>query len=228
MIIALDGPAGSGKSTIARFLSKHLAIEYIDSGAIYRTLTLHGIRQNKGNCEGHGKKVADYFSEFPQHLKAVYEDHSQTMYLHGKNVSAEIRNPIVTKQVKHIANNAECRNLTNSIMRNLSSKYDFVIDGRDIGTIVFPDTPFKFYLDAKPEIRATRRAKELNIPQSGEKFQELLNDIQKRDAEDMAREIGPLRKAQGAIVVDTSMMDIDQVVGYILKQFESLKLAHSA
>ena len=221
MIIALDGPAGSGKSTIAKRLSQRLGIKYIDSGAIYRALALFGMWQFGGNCVGHEKEIAAFFEKHPQYLKITYENYSQRMILKGIDVSAEIRTPEVTQQVRHIADNLECRELANHILRSVSGEYSFVIDGRDIGTVVFPNTPFKFYLDAKPEVRAARRAKDFNLPAEGETFLALLQSIQTRDAEDMAREIGPLAIAADAITIDTSNLDIDQVVDTILKKMKS-------
>lgn len=216
-IIALDGPAGSGKSTIAKQLSQELKIEYIDSGAIYRTFTLFGLNRFDGNCEGNELKVAAHFKEFPEDLKIEYDNHTQKMILLGEDVSQKIRTPEVTRQIKYIANNIECRNLVNKTMRATAEKYSVVIDGRDIGTIVFPDTKNKFYLDAKAEIRATRRALEMEIPTSGGKFESLLSDIKKRDQEDMSREIGPLAIAKDAVIVDTSNLSIKMVLEEINK-----------
>lgn len=139
-------------------------------------------------------------------------------------VSEEIRTPEVTKQVKHIADNLECRELVNAILRNLACQYSFAIDGRDIGTVVFPHASCKFYLDAELKIRAARRAKEFHLPEGGEAYRRLLQDMRKRDAEDKAREIGPLAIAEDAIVIDTSDLDIDQVVNRMLKELEKIDL----
>ena len=224
MIIALDGPAGSGKSTIAKRLSQRLNIEYIDSGAIYRTLTLFGMRQFGGDCSGREREIAAFFKRHPQYLEIAYRNHSQKMVLQGMEVSEEIRTPEVTKQVKHIADNLECRELVNAILRNLACQYSFAIDGRDIGTVVFPHASCKFYLDAELKIRAARRAKEFHLPEGGEAYRRLLQDMRKRDAEDKAREIGPLAIAEDAIVIDTSDLDIDQVVNRMLKELEKIDL----
>lgn len=221
MIIAIDGPAGSGKSTIARILSQKLNLEYIDSGAIYRTLTLHGMNQYENTCSGNEQKIADYFTENPDDFDLTYEDHTQIMWLKGKNVSKEIRTQEVTKQIRYIANHATCREIVNSKMRALASKYSFVVDGRDIGTEVFPDTPHKFYLDATPEIRATRRAKELELPLEGEEFEKMLADIIDRDQSDMNRELAPLKQADDAILVETSNMSIEEVVAAIEQQIRT-------
>ncbi|MBT4286695.1 MAG: (d)CMP kinase [Deltaproteobacteria bacterium] len=221
-VIALDGPAGSGKSTIARQLSQMLKIEYIDSGAIYRTFTLFGIKTFNGQCQGNEQKIAKHFKFHSDVLKIEYKDHTQKMILMGDDVSAKIRTPEVTLQIKHIANNIECRELVNQTIRETARKYSVVIDGRDIGTIVFPDTPFKFYLDAKTEVRATRRALEMKIPTVGEQFNGLLTDIKRRDQEDITRTIGPLAIAKDATIIDTSELSIEQVLLEIKQHLSKL------
>jgi cytidylate kinase len=215
MIIALDGPAGSGKSTIARILSQQLQIEYIDSGAIYRTLTLYGMRNNGGNCSGYETEVADYFTKNQDQFNLTYEQHTQVMWLGGEDVSQAIRDPALTKQIRYIADHKECREIVNNKMRSLADRYSFVIDGRDIGTVVFPDTPHKFFLNATVEIRATRRAKELSIPLQGRAYQQLLQDISERDRTDRNRAIAPLIKATDAFEIDTSYLSIEEVVSAI-------------
>lgn len=221
-VIAIDGPAGSGKSTIAKQLSQMLKIEYIDSGAIYRTFTLFGLNNFNGQCQGNEQKIVDHFKAHPDALKIEYQNHTQKMILMNEDVSAKIRTPEVTSQIKHIANNINCRNLVNETIRTIAQKYAVVIDGRDIGTIVFPDTPHKFYLDAKAEIRATRRALEMNLPTSGEQFISLLKDIKKRDQEDMSREIGSLAIADDAIVIDTSLLSIEAVLENLKQHLRNL------
>jgi len=220
IVIALDGPAGSGKSTVAKSLSQSLNIEYIDSGAIYRTLTLYCMNTYEGVCKGNENEVAAYFQENPKDIKIDYVDHVQKMVLRGEDVSGQIRTPEVTRQIKYIADHPDCRAIVNAIMREVVKSYSAVIDGRDIGTKVFPDTPHKFYLDAKAEIRAKRRALELGIPVEGEPFQKLLTDIVERDKSDSERAIAPLCKAEDAILVDTSLMDADEVVAEIEKQID--------
>ncbi len=219
MIVALDGPAGSGKSTVAKHLSQRLGIGYIDSGAIYRTMALFGMRRF-GGCLGNERKIAEFFRGRPQELGIVYENDSQKMVLQGEEVAAEIRTPEVTGQVRHIADSVECREIANGMLRRLSAKLSFVIDGRDIGTTVFPNAPFKFYLDARAEIRAARRAKDFGLPEEGEAFRHLLRDMRTRDAEDAARKVGPLAVAADAVVIDTSDLDIDGVVDRIGKEMK--------
>jgi len=214
-VIALDGPAGSGKSTVARYLSRRLGFEYIDSGAIYRTLAYFGLQYLGTSCLDIENEIAKWFNENPDQLKITYEDQTQSMWLKGYNISSQIRSPEVTREVRFVSDSPACRKIVNQKMRDLAEQYDVVIDGRDIGTKVFPLTRYKFYLDAKPEIRVTRRAKEMNIPLQGEPFNNLLDDLLKRDASDMARKIAPLCKAEDATLIDTSDLTIDEVVEMI-------------
>jgi cytidylate kinase len=211
-VIALDGPAGSGKSTVAKHLSQQLKFEYIDSGAIYRTLTFYGLQYLGTGCLGREKEIANWFSENPDQMKITYKNHTQIMWLKGSDISGQIRSPEVTREVRFVSDYPACREIVNQKMRDLAEKYDVVIDGRDIGTKVFPQTRYKFYLDGKPEIRVMRRAKEMNIPLQGEPFDQLLKELLGRDASDMAREIAPLCKAEDAVLIDTSNLTVDEVV----------------
>ena len=211
-VIALDGPAGSGKSTVARYLSRRLNFEYIDSGAIYRTLTYFGLQYRGTSCLGIENEIAEWFNENPDQLNITYEDQTQIMWLKGHNISSQIRSPEVTREVRYVSDSPVCREIVNQKMRDLAERYNVVIDGRDIGTKVFPQTKYKFYLDAKPEIRVIRRAKEMNIPLKGEAFDQLLDDLLNRDANDMAREIAPLCQAEDATLIDTSDLTIEEVV----------------
>lgn len=221
-VIAIDGPAGSGKSTIARLLAEELNIEYIDSGAIYRTLTLFGMREFKGDCQGQEDRIAEYFAEHPEQIIITYQDHTQTMWLGNEDVSKKIRAPEVTGQVRYIADNPRCRSIVNDRIRKTAEAYSVVIDGRDIGTIVFPDTPFKFYLDARPETRAERRAGDLNIPLKSAEFEKLLETINQRDRQDRQREIAPLRKAPDAYFLDTTELSVGEVLDVILERIQSI------
>lgn len=216
MIIAIDGPAGSGKSTVAKLLSHKLQMEYIDSGAIYRTLTLYAINEFKGVVEGNEAAVFRYFEENHEALSIFWENHVQQITLHGVNVSEEIRTRTVTKQIKYIANHHGCRNLVNKRMQELADRYSFVIDGRDIGTVVFPNARYKFFLEALPEIRAKRRARDLNLPLEGAEFDRLCREIALRDEEDKNRKIAPLQIAADAVLIDTSSLNIEEVVKKIL------------
>lgn len=216
MVIAIDGPAGSGKSTVAKLLAEKLTIEYIDSGAIYRTFALFGMQTYTKGCAGNEEQIFDFFKNNPEKIKISYENHTQVMWLKDQDVSQLIRDPKVTAQVKYIADSQNCRDLVNQSIRNIAEKYSVVIDGRDIGTIVFPDAPHKFYLDAKPVVRAERRAKDLNIPLASPEFDRLLQTINTRDKNDMERSIAPLQRASDAVYIDTSQLNIEKVLSTIL------------
>jgi len=212
LVIAIDGPAGSGKSTIAKLLAKRMNIQYIDSGAIYRSLTLHRIKKSHQKSEQDLETLAISFEKNPERLKILYKDHTQVMLLDGDDISEEIRTPEVTRQIKFIANHPRCRDFVNQKIRKIAHNYSVVIDGRDIGTVVFPETDYKFYLDANPETRAQRRAQDLNIPVEGDSFQALLAEIIERDQSDMARKIAPLQRHPEAILVDTSHLSVNEVL----------------
>ena len=219
MIAAIDGPAGSGKSTVAKRLAEALTFEYIDSGAIYRTFTLYGMQRFDGNCAGHEQEIAEAIENDEGIISISYLDHTQIMWLNGENVLDKIRSPELTAQVKYIADYPRCRELVNQKIRGIAEQHSVVIDGRDIGTIVFPNAPYKFYLDAQPLVRARRRAKDLNIPIAGEAFDQLLESINQRDSYDMQRAIAPLKKAEDAIYIDTSDLTVDQVLERVLSYF---------
>ena len=215
-IVAIDGPAGSGKSTIARLVSIFLDFEYVDSGAIYRTITLYGMDTYQGSCRGHEQEIADHFFQHPNQIDITYQDHVQMMWLNGENVTQAIREPAVNKQLKYIPDHSGCRDFVNRMMRDIARRFSVVIEGRDIGTQVFPKADYKFYLDAQPEIRAIRRAKEMNVPLEGVEFEALLQEIKMRDYNDKSRKIAPLQKAEDSIEVDTSDMSVKEVVQIML------------
>lgn len=216
MIIAIDGPAGAGKSTIAKTLAKKLEIAYIDSGAMYRTLTLFAVETfGLEKVADSVDQVADYFGKNPADLNVEWEGETQKMSLKGRDVTGMIRTQEVTARIKYIATHEPCREVVNEKMRDLSKNNSFVVDGRDIGTYVFPDAKNKFYLDASAQVRAERRALELNMELEGEAFENLKHEIIQRDKGDMEREIAPLKQADDAVYIDTSNMNIDEVVAAV-------------
>ncbi|MDH5560162.1 MAG: (d)CMP kinase [Deltaproteobacteria bacterium] len=221
MIIAIDGPAGSGKSTIAKQLAKKLKIEYFDSGSVYRCLTLYGMNHFNQSCEGYESEIAQCFLKNPGLLEIRYVDHRQTLLLEGEDPSKRIRSRDVTRQVRFIASNPECRDVVNAKMRSLAKTHCFAIDGRDIGSVVFPETPYKIYLDADVEVRAKRRALEMGIELNSAEYKQLANEIQQRDQGDRNRTIAPLILAEGAKKIDTTKMTVDDVVKLLLDWIDS-------
>ena len=216
MIIPIDGPAGAGKSTIALQVSRKLHIEYIDSGALYRALTLFAMNTFSPEIHGYENQVANYFSENPKSLQIKWIDGQQKVYLKAVDISSEIRTPKVTRNIKYIANHGCCRDIVNQTMRKIADTHSFVIDGRDIGTEAFPSAKYKFYLDASAEVRAKRRAKETNIPIESEAFKKLKLEIIERDKNDINRKIAPLKKAENATYIDTSNLNIEEVISCIM------------
>jgi cytidylate kinase len=213
MIIAIDGPAGAGKSTIAKIVASNLGFLYIDTGAMYRALTLKVIEQNidfrnKTSVIGLANNTnIDLKSNSEGILKVI---------LDGKDVSGLIREPRITKLVSDIAKIKEVRRAMLGLQRNLGRSGSSVLDGRDIGTVVFPDADKKFYLDARLEERARRRHKELEDSGLAISPEDVAKDIKNRDTIDSTREVAPLKKADDAIYIDTTDMTIEEVVKKVL------------
>jgi len=212
MVIAVDGPAGSGKSTVAKLVAKDLSLVYVDTGAMYRMIALYIYENNIDiSDENNIKKML-------QDIKIDMQDNG--FYLNGVNVSEKIRGREVSNLVSKVAAIAQVRRAMVSMQREIAIGKRVILDGRDIGTVVFPNADIKFYLDAGPEIRASRRAKEYEDKGQDVSHQEILEEIIKRDKEDMEREEGPLRKANNAIVIDTGNKDIETVKNEIVMEIE--------
>ena len=158
MIIAIDGPAGVGKSTVARLIAKKLNIIHLDSGALYRSLAYLGIEEKIPP-----NSISNYLEKKSNVLQFSYKNNSQQIFIKNKPAEQKIRSNQVTQKTKLFAESPECRSWVNSLMQKISKTYSLVVDGRDIGTVVFPEADFKFYLDASIEIRTQRRALEKNI-----------------------------------------------------------------
>ncbi len=214
MIIAVDGPAGAGKSTVAKILAQKLGFLYIDTGAMYRALTLKAIEKNIDIKDT--KSVVEMAHNTTIELK---NDNGPFLkvFLDGRDVSLAIRQPGITKVVSDIAKIKEVRQIMLEIQRKQGRAQDSVLDGRDIATVVFPDADKKFYIDAKFEERATRRYKELKEKSIDITLDEVKKDLLNRDTIDSTREFAPLKKADDAIYVDTTNMTIDEVVERLLK-----------
>ncbi|SHI70425.1 cytidylate kinase [Dethiosulfatibacter aminovorans DSM 17477] len=204
MIIAIDGPAGAGKSTIAKKLSKQMGYMYLDTGAIYRTITLdlcnrHIDVENK-------ELLAESLSEIDMEYTT---DH---IFLNGKIVDDEIRTESISQKTSHYSSKSEIRVFAVEMQRNISLNEDIVLEGRDIGTVVFPNADYKFYLTASEEERGKRRYKDMIDKGMDTTLEEIVDSIKKRDFNDKNREIAPLSKADDAIEIDTTSMTIDEVV----------------
>jgi len=217
MIIAIDGPAGAGKSTVAKILAKKLGFVYIDTGSMYRCLTLKAIEQGIDTSDVPAlKKMAENTL-----IDLVNNpDGSLKVMMDGRDVSLEIRLPRITRIVSDIAKIKEVRKILVVLQRKLGRSKDSVLDGRDIGSFVFPDAQKKFYVDAKVEERAVRRYKELNLAGTSITLQEVEADVRNRDRIDSTREFAPLIKAEDAVYIDTTSLTIDQVVEKLLKELK--------
>lgn len=207
-IIALDGPSGSGKSTIANLLADKLKISYLNTGSMYRALTLYFLENNIKNSENIDIKI----------LKKINIDiNEDKVFLNGKDVSQEIRDKEVTENVSWVSSIPVVREYLVEMQRKISKNKSIILDGRDIGTVVFPDAKYKFYLDASSFVRAKRRFEQNEIDKS---FEEIKKDIEKRDYLDSHREISPLKKAEDAIEIDSSDLTIDQTIEKILEKMD--------
>lgn len=208
--IAIDGPAGAGKSTIAKMVAKELGFIYVDTGAMYRAIALYMLRNNMKQEE----EVAMHVKEAS--VEIVYQNGEQQVVLNGENVSGLIRTEEVGKMASFVAKIKEVRAQLLDLQRNLAAKENVIMDGRDIGTHVLPNADVKIYLTASASERANRRYKELCEKGIACNLQEIENDIIARDEQDMNREIAPLKQAEDAVLVDSSHMTIAEVVENII------------
>ena len=213
MIIAIDGPAGSGKSTIARLIAKDKGFIYLDTGAMYRLVTLKAL--NKGIL---GNNDLNYLEEIKKLLDNLNIDIKENgFYLDNVDVSEEIRKPIVSENVSDVAAIREVREKMVDLQRKFSESKNVILDGRDIGTVVFPNADLKIFLIADAKERAKRRYKELVEKGENVEIEEIYENILKRDKIDSTRKESPLKKAEDAIEVDTTSKNIEEVKNEILR-----------
>lgn len=211
--IAIDGPAGAGKSTIAKQAAKKLGFVYVDTGAMYRTMALYFIRLGIDS----GDEVAIAAACQDVDVTIRYEDGAQQVILNGENVSGLIRTEEVGRMASAVSVYMPVRNKLVELQRQLAKKTSVIMDGRDIGTCVLPDAPAKIYLTASVEVRARRRFNELLEKGVECDIREIEADIEDRDYRDMHREHSPLKQADDAVLLDSSHMTIEQVVDSIIK-----------
>ncbi len=212
MIIAIDGPAASGKSTTAIGVAKCLGITYLDTGAMYRAVTF-GLIENDIKFEDS--------SELDNYLKQIKLKLSETKYgvilnLDGRNISKEIRSSKVTENVSEVSALKSVRDSMVLIQRKMAKKNDCILEGRDIGTVVFPDADFKFFLIADEKVRAKRRQNDLKKMGEQKSIDNVTRDIIKRDYKDSTRKHSPLIKSENAIIIDTSNLGINKVIDKIV------------
>lgn len=211
--IALDGPAGAGKSSIAKRAAKALDYIYVDTGALYRTIGLAASR--KGVEPKPSKEVENLLSEITVDL-TFNDSGEQVVLLNGEDVSGLIRTPEASMMASKISAVPTVRAYLLDLQRNIAKTHNVIMDGRDIGTVVLPDAKVKIFLSASPEARAERRYKELCEKGMDVKYEDVLNDVITRDYNDTHRETAPLKPAQGCIMVDTTELDFEQSVEKII------------
>lgn len=211
--VAIDGPAGAGKSTIARAASKELGYIYIDTGALYRTVGLNAIRLGVDiqNDDAVASTLTDGLC-----VELKFVDGEQRMFLNGEDVSAEIRTPEASMAASRVSAVPAVRKYLFDLQKNLAKTNNCIMDGRDIGTVVLPDADVKIFLTASPEARATRRYKELLEKGMEASYDDVLADMVKRDYDDSHRAIAPLKQADDAVLCDTSELTLEQSVKLII------------
>lgn len=212
MNVAIDGPAGAGKSTIAKAAAVQLGYIYVDTGAIYRSVALYCIENgiSPEDAQGVEKSLADIKPE----LK--YIDGAQHVFVNGEDVSGRIRTPEVSMATSKIAAIPAVRKFLFDIQRSIAAENDVIMDGRDIGTVVLPDAQLKIYLTASAESRARRRYDELIAKGEQVTFEAVLEDVKQRDYNDMNRETAPLKQADDAVLVDTTGLDLAQSIEAVM------------
>jgi len=205
--VAIDGPAGAGKSTIAKIIAKRYNLMYINTGAMYRAVTL--VAMNQDTSVDNISKLMSLMESMEMHFE------NDNLILNGENIQSLLTTPVISNNVSNYAQIPEVRKNLVKLQREMGKQYNVIMDGRDIGTVVLKDAKFKFFLTASPEERANRRYEELKNNGLDVKYDDILSDIIKRDYIDSNREVDPLIKAHDAIEIDTTGLDIDGVVNKI-------------
>lgn len=209
--VAIDGPAGAGKSTIAKGVAKKLGFIYVDTGALYRTIALNAVRNNViDSTEGIVNMLND------TDVSLGFKDGEQCVYLNGEDVSGLIRTPEISMGASKVSAIPEVRAFLLDLQRDIARKNDVIMDGRDIGTVVLPDAQCKIFLFASPEVRAKRRHKELIEKGEDVTYEDVLDDVNKRDYQDSHREIAPLKPTDESVMADTSKLTLDESIEYVI------------
>ncbi len=212
MIIAIDGPAGAGKSTISKLVAKKLNINYIDTGAMYRAVTY--------KCLSNGIDINNEEEVIKIAKNSEIDFKDNNIYLDSKIINEEIRTREVSSNVSQVAKIKEVRFLMVDVQREIGKRNSVILDGRDIGSYVFPNADYKFFLVATPEERGKRRYKELVEKGYETTIDEIIKDIKKRDEIDSNREFAPLKKADDAIEIDTTGLNIEEVVEKVISKIK--------
>lgn len=209
--VAIDGPAGAGKSTIAKAAARALGFIYVDTGALYRAIAYNAVKS--GVVEDKDKIIAMLDST---NVELKYVDGVQAVYLNGEDVSAYIRTPEISMGASTVSAIPEVRAFLLNLQRDIAKKNNVIMDGRDIATVVLPNADVKIFLFASPECRAQRRYKELIEKGESVSYEDVLDDVNKRDYQDSHREIAPLKPSEDSVMADTSMLDLEQSIELII------------
>ena len=210
--VAIDGPVGAGKSTVARESAKRLGFIYADTGALYRAIGLYAVRNGVEDekAADYGEKVTSLLPEITVEIKL--ENGTQKVFLCGEDVSEEIRQPKISMAASAVSAVPAVRDFLLELQRSIAKENDVLMDGRDIGTVVLPSADVKIFITASPEIRARRRFEELVNKGVETDFDQVLADLNRRDYQDSHRAVAPLKMAEDAILLDTSKLDFEQSV----------------
>lgn len=211
--VAIDGPAGAGKSTVARAAAKEIGFIYVDTGALYRAVGVNALR--KGIDTKDKAAVAASLADISVDL--VFENGEQKVLLNGENVSVEIRTPPASMAASDVSAVPEVRAFLFDLQRDIAKRNSCIMDGRDIGTVVLPDAKVKIFLTASPEERATRRYKELIEKGTEVKYEDVLAELIERDYNDSHREIAPLKPAEDGVILDTTGLSLKESIDSIVK-----------
>ena len=212
--VAIDGPAGAGKSTISRKAAAELGYIYIDTGALYRTVGLNAVRKG-ADLQSDDSIIATLTDDVKVELRFI--DGEQRMFLSDEDVSDKIRTPEASMAASRVSAVPKVREYLFDLQKKLARENNCVMDGRDIGTVVLPDADVKIFLTASPEARAERRYKELTEKGMDVKFEDVLSDMIKRDYDDSHRAIAPLKQADDAILCDTSDIGLEESIALVIK-----------
>lgn len=212
MIITIDGPAGSGKTTVARALAKKLQIPLLESGAFYRFITWALLENNRDlSSFKEESELESFLDRLFSSLEVILEPEGTKLYFQGRELRTELRSREVEAKVSEVSAHPLVREKIGSLLRKLSSNRSLITEGRDMGTVVFPQAGLKIYLTADLEVRAKRRFKD--VQDRG--FEEVVHNLRQRDTLDSEREVAPLKKPEGAIEIDTTNLTVDEVVSKI-------------
>ena len=211
--VAIDGPAGAGKSTIAKAAAKKLGYIYVDTGALYRAVGVYSLRNGVDTTDG--EAVAKTLPSVSVELK--FQDGVQHVYLNGEDVSEEIRTPQASMAASHVSAVPAVRQFLFDLQRDIAAKNNCIMDGRDIGTVVLPHAQVKIFLTASPEARAKRRFIELQAKGAKDTFEQVLADLKQRDYNDSHREVAPLKPADDSVLVDTTALTLEASVEKVIE-----------